>query len=85
MRGRNNTALRTSRLFRFGPSLPGLSSRHRSDGEPWFPVRAAPVPEPFPPPDEGQPPEPARVPEPFPPPDEGDRPQQPTVPGSGTQ
>ena len=33
-----------------------------------------PVPEPFPPPDEGPPPEPRIVPEPFPPPDEGDRP-----------
>lgn len=42
--------------------------------------RPVPVPEPFPPPDEGQPPEPARVPEPFPPPDEGDRPEQPTIP-----
>lgn len=44
-----------------------------------------PVPEPFPPPDEGQPPEPARVPEPFPPPDEGDRPEQPTIPEPGPQ
>jgi len=45
----------------------------------------ATVPEPFPPPDEGQPPEPARVPEPFPPPDEGDRPEQPTIPEPGPQ
>jgi len=45
----------------------------------------ATVPEPFPPPDEGQPPEPARVPEPFPPPDEGDRPEQPSVPEPGPQ
>lgn len=43
----------------------------------------ATVPEPFPPPDEGQPPEPARIPEPFPPPDEGDRPRQPTIPEPG--
>ena len=35
----------------------------------------ATVPEPFPPPDEGQPPQPAHVPEPYPPPDEGDRPR----------
>jgi hypothetical protein len=40
----------------------------------------ATVPEPFPPPDEGQPPEPAHVPEPYPPPDEGDRPQPPEIP-----
>jgi hypothetical protein len=40
----------------------------------------ATVPEPFPPPDEGQPPEPAHVPEPYPPPDEGDRPQPPKIP-----
>jgi hypothetical protein len=46
------------------------------DGVP-EPVR---VPEPFPPPDEGEPPEPARIPEPFPPPDEGDRPEQPDIP-----
>jgi zinc-ribbon domain len=38
------------------------------------------VPEPFPPPDEGQPPEPAQVPEPYPPPDEGDRPKPPEIP-----
>lgn len=44
------------------------------------PVR---VPEPFPPPDEGEPPEPARIPEPFPPPDEGDRPEPPNVPEPG--
>jgi uncharacterized membrane protein YphA (DoxX/SURF4 family) len=40
----------------------------------------ATVPEPSPPPDEGQPPEPAQVPEPYPPPDEGDRPQPPEIP-----
>ena len=40
----------------------------------------ATVPEPSPPPDEGQPPQPAHVPEPYPPPDEGDRPQQPEIP-----
>jgi uncharacterized protein YdcH (DUF465 family) len=43
------------------------------------------VPEPFPPPDEGEPPQPVQVPEPFPPPDEGDRPQQPKVPEPGPQ
>jgi len=43
----------------------------------------AQVPEPFPPPDEGEPPQPARIPEPFPPPDEGDRPEQPTIPEPG--
>jgi chromosome segregation ATPase len=43
------------------------------------------VPEPFPPPDEGEPPQPVQVPEPFPPPDEGDRPQQPNVPEPGPQ
>jgi hypothetical protein len=37
-------------------------------------------PEPYPPPDEGDVPDPARVPEPYPPPDEGDPPEQPRVP-----
>jgi hypothetical protein len=45
----------------------------------------ATVPEPFPPPDEGQPPEPAQVPEPYPPPDEGDRPRLPEIPEPGPQ
>jgi hypothetical protein len=36
-----------------------------------------PVPEPYPPPDEGTPPTPAPIPEPYPPPDEGDPPRQP--------
>jgi hypothetical protein len=45
----------------------------------------SPVPEPYPPPGEGQPPEPATVPEPYPPPDEGDRPEQPTIPEPGPQ
>ena len=45
----------------------------------------ATVPEPFPPPDEGQPPEPAHVPEPYPPPDEGDRPQPPEIPEPAPQ
>jgi hypothetical protein len=36
---------------------------------------AAPVPEPYPPPDEGTPPTPVPIPEPYPPPDEGDPPQ----------
>ncbi|MGH2920592.1 MAG: hypothetical protein ACRDKU_00780 [Gaiellaceae bacterium] len=48
--------------------------------EPAEPVR---VPEPFPPPDEGDPPQQPPIPEPFPPPDEGDRPQQPTIPEPG--
>jgi hypothetical protein len=43
----------------------------------------AEVPEPFPPPDEGQPPQPAQVPEPYPPPDEGDRPRPPEIPEPG--
>jgi hypothetical protein len=38
------------------------------------------VPEPYPPPDEGAPPEPAIVPEPYPPPDEGDPPEPAVVP-----
>lgn len=37
-------------------------------------------PEPYPPPDEGDVPDPARVPEPYPPPDEGDPPEQPRIP-----
>jgi hypothetical protein len=45
--------------------------------EPAEPVR---VPEPFPPPDEGDPPQQPVIPEPFPPPDEGDRPEPPQVP-----
>ena len=45
----------------------------------------ATVPEPFPPPDEGQPPQPAQVPEPYPPPDEGDRPQSPEIPEPSPQ
>jgi hypothetical protein len=47
------------------------------------PPMPAPVPEPGPPPDEGQPPEPAVVPEPYPPPDEGDRPRPPEIPEPG--
>jgi hypothetical protein len=39
------------------------------------PPMPAPVPEPYPPPDEGTPPTPAPVPEPYPPPDEGSPPQ----------
>ena len=38
------------------------------------------VPEPYPPPGEGDPPEPATVPEPFPSPDEGDPPRPAIVP-----
>jgi uncharacterized membrane protein YphA (DoxX/SURF4 family) len=45
----------------------------------------ATVPEPSPPPDEGQPPQPAHVPEPYPPPDEGDRPQPPEIPEPSPQ
>ena len=41
------------------------------------------VPEPFPPPDEGEPPQQPEIPEPFPPPDEGDRPQPPSIPEPG--
>ena len=48
------------------PDSPGI--------EPQEPVR---IPEPYPPPGEGQPPEPARIPEPYPPPDEGDIPEPP--------
>ena len=48
--------------------------------EPAEPVR---VPEPFPPPDEGDPPQQPVIPEPFPPPDEGDRPEPPQVPEPG--
>lgn len=36
--------------------------------------------EPYPPPDEGDVPDPARVPEPYPPPGEGDPPEQPQIP-----
>ena len=39
------------------------------------PPTPAPVPEPYPPPDEGTPPTPAPVPEPGPPPDEGSPPR----------
>jgi hypothetical protein len=39
------------------------------------PPMPAPVPEPYPPPDEGTPPTPVPVPEPYPPPDEGSPPQ----------
>jgi uncharacterized membrane protein YphA (DoxX/SURF4 family) len=45
----------------------------------------ATVPEPSPPPDEGQPPQPAHVPEPYPPPDEGDRPKPPEIPEPSPQ
>ena len=45
----------------------------------------ATVPEPSPPPDEGQPPQPAQVPEPYPPPDEGDRPKPPEIPEPSPQ
>lgn len=41
------------------------------------------VPEPFPPPDEGNPPEPATPLEPYPPPDEADPPEQPRIPEPG--
>jgi hypothetical protein len=45
----------------------------------------ATVPEPSPPPDEGQPPQPAQVPEPYPPPDEGERPKPPEIPEPSPQ
>jgi hypothetical protein len=48
--------------------------------EPDEPIR---VPEPFPPPDEGDPPQQPVIPEPFPPPDEGDRPEPPQIPEPG--
>lgn len=38
------------------------------------------IPEPYPPPGELDPPEPAIVPEPYPPPDEGDPPEPAVVP-----
>ena len=41
------------------------------------------IPEPFPPPDEGNPPEPAAPLEPYPPPDEADPPVQPRIPEPG--
>jgi len=44
-----------------------------------------PVPEPYPPPDEGTPPEPPLLPEPYPPPDEGDRPEPAIVPEPAPQ
>ena len=53
--------------------------------EPGVSPEPARVPEPFPPPGEGEPPQPVQVPEPFPPPDEGDRPQQPNIPEPGPQ
>jgi hypothetical protein len=43
------------------------------------------VPEPYPPPDEGNPPQPAIVPEPSPPPDEGTLPQPDPVPTPGPE
>ena len=39
--------------------------------EPLEPQVPTPVPEPYPPPDEGTPPEPAVIPEPYPPPGRG--------------
>ena len=43
------------------------------------------VPEPYPPPDEGNPPTPAPIPEPLPPPDEGTPPQPDPVPTPGPE
>ena len=43
-------------------------------------MEAIEVPEPYPPPDEADPPEPAVIPEPYPPPDEGDLPEPAIVP-----
>jgi len=48
-----------------------------------LPVAATSVPEPYPPPDEGSPAQPAVVPEPGPPPDEGTPPQPDPVPTPG--
>jgi hypothetical protein len=54
-----------------------------SEPQPPEPVEPVRVPEPFPPPDEGDPPQQPEIPEPFPPPDEGDRPQPPSIPEPG--
>ena len=55
------------------PDLPPSRIRRRTRA----PRRCrAPVPEPYPPPDEGTPPAPASVPEPYPPPDEATLPQE---------
>ena len=43
------------------------------------------VPEPYPPPDEGDPPDAPVIPEPYPPPDEGDPPGPVIVPEPGPQ
>lgn len=51
-----------------------------SEPQPPEPIEPVRVPEPFPPPDEGDPPQQPVIPEPFPPPDEGDRPEPPQIP-----
>jgi hypothetical protein len=62
-------------------SRPGEGVRMTLPGEA-TPPTPTPVPEPYPPPDEGTPPAPAPVPEPGPPPDEGTLPTPP--PDEGT-
>jgi hypothetical protein len=59
--------------------------RYGSDMSALEPPSTVPVPEPYPPPDEGTPPMPAPVPEPYPPPDEGTPPTPPLVPEPGPQ
>ena len=62
------------------PDLRRSSAMEPQPPEPGEPIR---VPEPFPPPDEGDPPQQPVIPEPFPPPDEGDRPAPPEIPEPG--
>jgi hypothetical protein len=72
LRGRAAAALRA-----LEPDLRRSGAMEPQPPEPEEPVR---VPEPFPPPDEGDPPQQPVIPEPFPPPDEGDRPEPPQIP-----
>jgi hypothetical protein len=76
LRSRAATALRA-----LEPDL--RRSRAMSEPQPPEPAEPVRVPEPFPPPDEGDPPQQPVIPEPFPPPDEGDRPEPPQVPEPG--
>jgi hypothetical protein len=76
LRGRAVAALRA-----LEPDL--RRSASMSEPQPPEPVEPVRVPEPFPPPDEGDPPQQPVIPEPFPPPDEGDRPEPPQVPEPG--
>jgi hypothetical protein len=77
LRGRAAAALRA-----LEPDL-RRSSAMSEPQPPEQPVEPVRVPEPFPPPDEGDPPQQPVIPEPFPPPDEGDRPEPPSVPEPG--